>query len=208
MTDYDPIRTCCSEADICKRCWGFISIAVDVLDTAIRDQFGFNQLLWVYSGRRGIHLWISDKEAFELTDDQRKAMVEYLTVVKNGKEPGKRVNSRFANRELPPTLRCVCCLLLVKPMQTLFREAIQACEGPFDELILQDQDCFGSEEGFETLLSLLPDKKLASRLREKWSQTPDSPSYTKWDEMKAEIKALKDKTARVSSLLVLCPQRC
>ncbi|KAE9408572.1 prim-pol domain-containing protein [Gymnopus androsaceus JB14] len=180
MTDYDPIRTCCSDADICKRCWAFISIAVDVLDKAIRDQFGYNQLLWVYSGRRGIHLWISDKEAFELTDNQRKAMVEYLTVIKNGKEPGKRVNSRVGSRDLPPTLK----------------DAIEAVREPFDDLILQDQDCFGSQEGFETLLSLIPDKKLVSRLREKWSQTPDSPSYTKWDEMKAEIKALKDKTAR------------
>ncbi|KAH7878270.1 prim-pol domain-containing protein [Lentinula edodes] len=180
MTDYDPIRTCCSEANICKRCWGFIAIAVEVLDTAIRDQFGYTKLLWVYSGRRGIHLWISDKEAFELNDDQRKAMVEYLTVIKNGKEPGKRVNVRFGRKDLPPTLK----------------EACQAINQNFDNLILQDQDCFGSQEGYETLLSLIPDAKLASRLREKWSQKPDSPSYIKWDEMRTEILALKDKHAR------------
>ncbi|KAJ3848042.1 prim-pol domain-containing protein [Lentinula lateritia] len=180
MTDYDPIRTCCSEADICKRCWGFIAIAVEVLDTAIRDQFGYTKLLWVYSGRRGIHLWISDKEAFELNDDQRKAMVEYLTVIKNGKEPGKRVNVRFGMKDLPPPLK----------------EACQAINQTFDDLILQDQDCFGSQEGYETLLSLIPDAKLASRLREKWSQKPDSPSYIKWDEMRTEILALKDKHVR------------
>ncbi|KAJ4468326.1 prim-pol domain-containing protein [Lentinula aciculospora] len=198
MTDYDPIRTCCSEADICKRCWGFIAIAVEILDTAIRDQFGYTQLLWVYSGRRGIHLWISDKEAFELTDDQRKAMVEYLTVIKNGKEPGKRVNVRFGMKDLPPTLKYFCRYFChcyyeahVSP-----RDACQAINKTFDELILQDQDCFGSQEGYETLLSLIPDAKLASRLREKWSQKPDSPSYIKWDEMKVEIKELKDKNAR------------
>ncbi|KAF9070896.1 prim-pol domain-containing protein [Rhodocollybia butyracea] len=181
MTDYDPIRTCCSEADICKRCWGFIAVAVQVLDKAIRDQFGYNQLLWVYSGRRGIHLWISDKEAFELTDDQRKAMVEYLTVVKNGKEPGKQVNSRFASKDLPPTLK----------------EACQTINESFDELILQDQNCFGSKEGYETLLSLIPDAKVVSRLREKWSDNPGSPSYIKWDEMKDEIKTLEQPARRV-----------
>ncbi|KAJ3749220.1 prim-pol domain-containing protein [Lentinula detonsa] len=180
MTDYDPIRTCCSDADICKRCWGFIAVAVEVLDTAIRDQFGYTQLLWVYSGRRGIHLWISDKEAFELTDDQRKAMVEYLTVIRHGKEPGKRVNVRFGMKDLPPTLKDAC----------------QTINQTFDELILQDQDCFGTQEGYETLLSLVPDVKMASRLRERWSQKPDSPSYVKWDEMKAEVKDLKDKHAR------------
>ncbi|KAF5388865.1 hypothetical protein D9757_005683 [Collybiopsis confluens] len=180
MTDYDPIRTCCSDAAICKRCWGFISIAVEVLDKAIRDQFGYNQLLWVYSGRRGIHLWISDKEAFELTDDQRKAMVEYLTVIKNGKEPGKRVNSRYGTKNVPPTLK----------------DAIEVIKEPFDDLILQDQDCFGSQTGYEALLSLIPDARVASRLREKWTETPDSRSSVKWDDLKAEVKGLKDKAAR------------
>ncbi len=105
MTDYDPIRTCCSAAAICKRCWGFISAAVQVLDTAIRDQFGYQHLLWVYSGRRGIHLWVSDKEAMELTDDERRAMVNWLTVVQGGKEPGKKVTVRIGSRALPPSLQ-------------------------------------------------------------------------------------------------------
>jgi len=107
MTDYDPIRTCCSDADICKRCWAFIAAAVRVLHTAIRDQFGFQNLLWVYSGRRGIHLWISDKEAMELTDDERKAIVGWLTVVHAGKDGNKKVNVRMGSRSLPPSLQCV-----------------------------------------------------------------------------------------------------
>ena len=106
MTDYDPIRTCCSGAGICKRCWAFISAAVHVLDTAIREQFGYEQLLWVYSGRRGIHLWISDKEAMELTDQQRKALVGWLTVIQGGKE-SKKLSFRNGMRSLPPSLQCV-----------------------------------------------------------------------------------------------------
>ena len=94
MTDYDPVRTCCSGADICRRCWQFIAAAVKVLDRALRDQFGYQHLLWVYSGRRGIHLWISDREALELTDDQRKALVGWLTVIQGGKEMAKKVNVR------------------------------------------------------------------------------------------------------------------
>lgn len=105
MTDYDEIRTCCSDAAICSRCWVFISLAVRVLDKAIRTQFGYKHLLWVYSGRRGIHLWISDKEAIELTDDERKAMVGWLTVIAGGKEMYKKVNVRQPNKPLPPSIQ-------------------------------------------------------------------------------------------------------
>lgn len=108
MTDYDPVRTCCSNADICKRCWAFISAAVHILDTGIRKQFGYEQLLWVYSGRRGIHLWISDKGAMELTDQQRKALVGWMTVITGGKESGKKLNVRQGSRPLPPSLKYVC----------------------------------------------------------------------------------------------------
>ena len=105
MTDYDGIRTCCSGADICQRCWGFISAAVRVIDEAIRDQFGYKFLLWVYSGRRGIHLWISDHEAMKLTDDQRRALVNWLTVIQGGKEMHKKVNVRFGSKSaLPPSV--------------------------------------------------------------------------------------------------------
>src|SRR6266404_665137 len=109
MTDYDSVRTCCSGADICKRCWGFIGCAVRVLDTSVRQHFGYEHLLWVYSGRRGIHLWVSDREAMVLTDDQRRSLVDFLTIVKGGKEMHKKVNVRPVVKgrgvgDLPPSI--------------------------------------------------------------------------------------------------------
>ena len=109
MTDYDPIRTCCSEANICKKCWKWISAAVKVLDDSVREHYGYEQLLWVYSGRRGIHLWVSDPEALELTDAQRKAIVGWMNVVvASGQNEGmKKVNLRPGTKALPPPLQCV-----------------------------------------------------------------------------------------------------
>lgn len=112
MTDYDSIRTCCSEARICKKCWGFIAAAVRVLDHALREEFGYENLLWVYSGRRGIHLWISDKDAMALTDQQRKSLVGWLTVIHGGSESGKKLNVHSRDGKLAPSLQCVLVLAL------------------------------------------------------------------------------------------------
>ena len=94
MTDYDGIRTCCEGKGICSHCWGFIAAAVRVLDNALREQFGYKHLLWVYSGRRGIHCWVSDADAMALTDDQRRTLMSYLEVIRGSKDSVKKVNVR------------------------------------------------------------------------------------------------------------------
>ncbi|KAG6920087.1 hypothetical protein DXG01_010155 [Tephrocybe rancida] len=185
MTDYDPVRTCCSGADICKRCWTFISLAVKVLDVAIREQFGYEDLLWVYSGRRGIHLWISDKEAMDLTDDQRKSLVGWMTVNHGGKESTKKLNVRFGSRSLPPPLQA----------------AVEILKETFSDLILSDQDLFASEGGYETLLEQIPDSQTVGDLRAKWSDDPGRSSEDKWQDFKKEVKGYEKGSSQRNNLL-------
>jgi len=81
MSDYDDIRSCCKGKQVCPCCWAWMSTAALVLRDLMENDFGFEHLLPVFSGRRGIHLWVLDTPARKLTDDERNAIVGYCTVI-------------------------------------------------------------------------------------------------------------------------------
>jgi DNA primase small subunit len=190
MTDYDSIRTCCEGKGICKRCWGFISAAVKVLDSGLRDTFGYKNILWVYSGRRGIHCWISDNEAMQLTDEQRKALMGWLEIIRGGKDMVKKVNLRanpgLKNKNMAPT-----------SFHPFIQDAFNTLREEFKDLILEDQKCFSSPEGWQTLLQLLPDTEHRLHLQEDWEADPSRSSSDKWSDIGAVMKEM-DRDERVS----------
>ena len=150
LTDYDDIRTCCSGAGICHKCWTFMTMAIKVIDVALRDDFGFKHILWVFSGRRGCHAWVSDKRAREMDDSRRRAVAGYLEVLKGGAQSGKKCNVR-------------------RPLHPHIARSLEILKPYFASSILVDQDPFASDAGAEKLLSLLPDRGLSDALRKKWS---------------------------------------
>ncbi|KAJ5538436.1 DNA primase small subunit [Penicillium pulvis] len=181
MTDYDDIRTCCSGASICAKCWAFVTMAIKVIDAALREDFGFEHILWVYSGRRGAHAWVCDPRARNMPDDRRRAIAGYLEIVKGGSSSGKKVN-------------------LKRPLHPHITRSLDILKNHFGQTTLIDQDTFTSSEQAEKLLNLLPDKSLNDALRRKWSSSPDRPSTSKWADIDALAKTGKSSTLNTSTL--------
>jgi DNA primase small subunit len=61
----------------------------------------------------------------------------------------------------------------------------------FQSDILHDQDPWETDEKFDRLLQLLPDKTLNDALRKKWSSAPGRASKAKWADIDALAKITK-----------------
>ncbi|KAL1862948.1 p48 polypeptide of DNA primase [Diaporthe australafricana] len=170
LTDYDDIRTCCDKANICIKCWQFITMAIQVVDKALRDDFGFKHIMWVYSGRRGAHAWVCDKKARKMEDQKRRAVAGYLEVLKGGAQSGKKVNVR-------------------RPLHPHLTRSLDILRPHFAEDVLEKQDPWDTDERAEKLLQLLPDKTLNDSLRKKWASAPGRSSRSKWADIDATFAA-------------------
>lgn len=181
LTDYDDIRTCCVKANICPKCWSFATMAIKVIDTALREDFGFEHILWVYSGRRGVHAWVCDPRARSMPDDRRRALAGYLEIIKGGSQSGKKVNVK-------------------RPLHPHIVRSLELLKHDFARTTLIDQDTFESDEQAERLLSLLPDKGLNDSLKRKWDSSPGRASTSKWADIDTLAKSGKSTTLKTSTL--------
>ena len=167
MTDYDEVRNCCSGAKICAKCWTFMTVAVKILDAALREDFAFQNILWVYSGRRGVHCWVADPEARKLTGAARGAVAEYLQLVSGGEHKTKKIQLRG---HLHPSVD----------------RALKIVLEFFEQLCLIDQDILGSKESWTKVLALIPDDDLradCSKIMETGKNGID-----RWNKMKIRVE--------------------
>ncbi|GEQ71956.1 hypothetical protein JCM33374_g5642 [Metschnikowia sp. JCM 33374] len=192
LTDYDEIRTCCSKTDICTKCWKFIQVASEVISLALREDFGFTNFIWVFSGRRGAHCWVSDKRARNLDESARKAVIEYMNVL--GSKSSKMGKSSLG---------------LTKPFHPHVQRSYTILQSRFKEIILEEQNPWctspGSDDNWdkvEELLAFLPEQVLRTALRAKWKkETAYSSSTQKWKDVSSVAKTVLKNNSQTWSLL-------
>jgi DNA primase small subunit len=136
MTDYDDVRTCCSEAKMCNKCFKYLTVGYKILDQALREDFGFKSIMWVFSGRRGVHCWVGDSRARKLTNEGRSAIANYL----KWKTINKNTGLNF---------------LMKEPLYPHIERALSIIEEHFEEYVLIGQDVLNSEKIIEIVMMIL-----------------------------------------------------
>ena len=75
IDEYDLVRTCGCHGDVyCKDCWSLVQEAAIFIDKTMKEDFGFKEVIWFFSGRRGVHGWVMDKITQDFDQAQRVAI--------------------------------------------------------------------------------------------------------------------------------------
>lgn len=184
MDDYDSVRKCgCSGASICPICWGFMKMAVKVMDKGLREDFGFHHIAWFYSGRRGVHAWVCDEVALGLTDEARGAITKYF-----------QVDIGCDNNRDDFTLK--------NPIHPMLRRSFDILEPMFIEYVIpaSGHGLLASKESWESVLNSLPKgaEAIQSQLSSSWSKVQSTPE-DKWKELKKHISIFVKETSKAGN---------
>lgn len=166
MTDYEDVLGSMgggSAVDECDRCWSVMATAVRVIDRALRDDFGFKHIMWVYSGRRGVHCWVGDSRARRLTNEQRSAVADFLHVRFEGRENAGR-------RQTEVTV----------PMHPSLTRARRMCEAPFQDFSLRDAGVLDNAQGVRACVASIPSQYVVTEVETRLGKLGDASGAEKW----------------------------
>ncbi|KAI5185640.1 DNA primase small subunit [Nematocida homosporus] len=101
LTDY--VRPCCTDKGMCDQCFPLIKCAIKTMQYVLESHFGFKQILFVFSGGRGVHCWVSDPIAVTSTCRDRNNIIEYFQRLEKGEIKDTQIDSILLAYSPPPT---------------------------------------------------------------------------------------------------------
>jgi DNA primase small subunit len=106
LTEYDEVRPCSCRGknQLCDLCWELVKTAALWINDTLIEDFGINHnnITWVFSGRRGVHAWITEEESAVLNNEQRTSIIDYLTLFKGTGSEARLISDPI---EYPVNLR-------------------------------------------------------------------------------------------------------
>ena len=114
----------------CDALFPLVAAGLEAVRAVLRGAFGFQHVLFVYSGRRGAHLWVCDERAFVLSNEERAAVLARLQGT--GAPPDESGRRRFRWATTDQTLRPAVSMLRAFFKETGVRPASQGGLGLLD----------------------------------------------------------------------------
>ena len=217
LTDYEEVQIGSRKGEglWSRQAWLFMSTAIRVVDASLREDFGFEHLLWVFSGRRGVHCWVCDARARHLTDEERTAIVRYLTVLggkANAAAPAPPPPAAAADpattattpmeqddneteKEFTNVPLAIDQMRLTTPLHPAVARALATCTPVFETMVLpfeNGQGLLATPARWRRVLQMIPDvDNLRARLNDEWMRShPDdtSLSQVRWRQLRETVK--------------------
>lgn len=79
LTDYTHLSVDKHDLDSNDLHFPILDIAMRVTKRALKDCFCMDEIACFYSGRRGCHIWVLDERAWQMDDEARATVIEFLS---------------------------------------------------------------------------------------------------------------------------------
>jgi len=180
---YDNVRTCCTgKTDICEKCWIYLAAASHFISYMLENEFGFKQIIWIFSGRRGIHGWVCDTTAKKLSEDERASIVCRLDILRHY-VMDKNCNALHSVLEYSPLIR------------KFYSETLLPI---FETTLLDEQQLLGTDKSNRALLQKIPNEILPEESKKyilnRWTKY-DGCAKKCWSILKKHAKSIQQSSS-------------
>lgn len=204
--DYDDIRMCACKGkkEVCTFCWLFIEAAMEAVETILSGYYGFKDTLWFFSGRRGVHCWISDMRAKCVPDQERAIVIGVFAPIEvragyyeDGKpdDPfvniyAKQAGDRYADKFIEETYSEIISMIegednaalqpLKHPRLSLEDYQRRLLKVYFDrvERLLATHEILSDKENRAKLLSFIQKRYYTRLVEESWAESESNNDET------------------------------